>query len=484
MELTDIRVTSVSVPKPQHAATEPILSEKDKKRTNSKENKKSNRDRGKSLTDKDKEKEKEKDEEKEKESQKAEMDTEAKTSKEAAKDAAESFLKGIELGVSPQIPPKRSKQSIDDSASKLSISAPDGRGAFMLKKAATTGLIKQTEPVKPSLIPINARKSVDQTGAGKSRKPEIEPHRIIEGSKFKLKGAAVLDTRLVYKTKTGFPFLISSIVPIDRLKRKAATQRKAHDKANGEITASLDSQPPPRSSSGNKKGQGLSYGELLDIRRDPYDPNLLDNDIAIPDKYKMTINLPGYRSTLIPFVKAPDLKKCENEIFEEKHPWLKSNITLSKIRSVKRRLMQIAIARALDIACVAFSYVYFERLVMKNIITKSNARLMGGICLLLAEKFYGTKSKSFKHLVESIEKHMGVTKKDISQNEFFVYKELAFSLYAEPAEVVPHLIKLQSTQEYLDHLFEYNAEMRKQIALAHKEAEKKRKMATKSTITR
>jgi hypothetical protein len=98
---------------------------------------------------------------------------------------------------------------------------------------------------------------------------------------------------------------------------------------------------------------------------EPYDPNFLDNDMAPPDKHRITINLACYRQSIIPFVKKNDLKKAENEAFVERHPWLRSNITLSKIRSVKRKIMQISIQKSLDVSTAALSYVYFEKLVLQ-----------------------------------------------------------------------------------------------------------------------
>jgi hypothetical protein len=64
--------------------------------------------------------------------------------------------------------------------------------------------------------------------------------------------------------------------------------------------------------------------------------------------------------------------------------------------------------------------------------------------------------------MQPIDKIMKVTAKEVIANEFPVYKELGFSLFAESSEVMPHLVKLQASQEYLDHLFEYNQKQRRQ----------------------
>lgn len=206
---------------------------------------------------------------------------------------------------------------------------------------------------------------------------------------------------------------------------------------------------------------------------EPYDPNFLDHDIPTPDKYKITINLPSFRQSVIPWVKAGDLKKNQNSIFQEHHPWLKSNITLSKIRSVKRKIVEVAISKALDVAVVALSYVYFEKLILKNIVTKQNYKVYGASCLLLADKFYGTRPKSFKGVIDALDKTFKVSSKDILAHEFIVYKDLAFSLFVDGNEVLPHLVKLQSSQDYIDHLFEYSAQERKKTREQREQFQKK-----------
>jgi hypothetical protein len=207
----------------------------------------------------------------------------------------------------------------------------------------------------------------------------------------------------------------------------------------------------------------------------------LDHDIPTPDKYKITINLPSYRQSVIPWVKAGDLKKNQNTIFQEHHPWLRSNITLSKIRSVKRKIVEIAISKALDVAVVALSYVYFEKLILKNLVTKQNYKVVGAACLLLAEKFYGTRPKSFKFVIEALEKAFKVSSKEILAHEFTVYKDLAFSLFVDGNEVLPHLVKLQSSQDYLDHLFEYSALERKKRREQREKVHKKQQQQLQQT---
>jgi hypothetical protein len=49
---------------------------------------------------------------------------------------------------------------------------------------------------------------------------------------------------------------------------------------------------------------------------------------------------------------------------------------------------------------VAYAYVYFEKLVLKNIVKKANRRLVGAVCLLLAAKINDPKEMQYGKLLE------------------------------------------------------------------------------------
>jgi hypothetical protein len=198
-----------------------------------------------------------------------------------------------------------------------------------------------------------------------------------------------------------------------------------------------------------------------------YEADFLDNDIEKPGKYLIKSHLPGYTSSLMPVQSSKLVRQEENESFQNRHHWLTTDIKLSKIRSVKRKLEQVAIAQLVDIACTALSYVYFEKLILRNIVSNHNARLYGAVCLFLAAKFYGFKLASFMPLLKELGNKLKVSPKDILANEFFIYRKLRFALFVEPEEVLPHFLRLRASPAYLDREFAVQQKERKRHQKKH-----------------
>jgi len=93
---------------------------------------------------------------------------------------------------------------------------------------------------------------------------------------------------------------------------------------------------------------------------------------------------------------------------------------------------------------VAFSFVYLEKLILKNFVNKANKRLVASICLLLAVKVNDAKDINYSTLVDVMEREMEVPKKEVYANEFSVYCELEFSLFLPIWEVGPHLSRVET----------------------------------------
>ena len=168
------------------------------------------------------------------------------------------------------------------------------------------------------------------------------------------------------------------------------------------------------------------------------------------------MNLPGFIGSVLPFVKPRDLKNQLNEQFRSKHEDLSRGLTLSKIRSVKRELLSLAQETDCELSTIACAYVYFEKLVLANVVNKPNRKLMAAVCLVLAAKW--NESGATADLLTLLERQYAIPRAVIFGSEFSVYVELSFQLCLEPHEVYPHFLRLlqvleRTPQEYLGVLY-------------------------------
>jgi hypothetical protein len=194
----------------------------------------------------------------------------------------------------------------------------------------------------------------------------------------------------------------------------------------------------------------------IHLMRSSYDPYFLDDPELRAGRHCTVVALVGYYSSLTHYVPQSVLEHELNRHFLSKHgKHLEPSITLTKIRSIKSQLIQVALECRLELGSVALAFVYFEKLILARIVNKSNRKVIAAACLLLAVKAHDLKSIDFAQLVRSMSRLLNILPGSVTRSEFPVFASLHFELHLSQDDYVPHLERIlidlpySNLQEYL-----------------------------------
>ncbi|KRX95243.1 CDK5 and ABL1 enzyme substrate 1 [Trichinella pseudospiralis] len=135
-----------------------------------------------------------------------------------------------------------------------------------------------------------------------------------------------------------------------------------------------------------------------------------------------------------------EAKRESNSMFQQKYPDIK--LTYSKYTSLRREMKSVMLAHDGDLVVLAQAYCYFDQIVLKLLVDKTNRKLVAAGCLLLAAKINDYKGNQLKVIIENIEDRFRLSRKDLFKYELPLASALEFELNLPALYVEAHYQKL------------------------------------------
>ncbi|KRZ86519.1 CDK5 and ABL1 enzyme substrate 1 [Trichinella sp. T8] len=182
----------------------------------------------------------------------------------------------------------------------------------------------------------------------------------------------------------------------------------------------------------------LCYLELL--RSKQLDRVFLDDTPFRSSVFKTTLTFASYLTSIMDIFDPAEAKRESNSMFQRKYPDIQ--LTYSKYTSLRREMKSVMLAHDGDLVVLAQAYCYFDQIVLKLLVDKTNRKLVAAGCLLLAAKINDYKGNQLKIIIESIEERFRVSRKDLFKYELPLASALEFELNLPALYVEAHYQKL------------------------------------------
>lgn len=188
-----------------------------------------------------------------------------------------------------------------------------------------------------------------------------------------------------------------------------------------------------------------------------YRPDFLDDPELRSGKHRTVISLASFLGSIVHFTKAEFLKRELNEKFRKLHPNVHPSLTLSQIRTLKAKLIRIAVEVGLEFATIARCFTFLEKLILRRCVYKDNRKTVGACCLLLAAKATDARSIQYGALLNHMSTGLLISRQEVVDLEFAVFAALKFQLQVSEAQFGGHLERILTAMDY-SNLQEYLGE--------------------------